>query len=129
MKTRVKRRVTMRVKRRVKLAWIFAPSLFSTVIEPEGNFFTQVWHPGVESESMGWDGWHGMGWEWIVRASSWDGCWLACRPALVSAGHWQSRVIDPKGICFHASVAPRDGVRIHGMGWMAWHVMGMDSKG
>ena len=48
--TKASDKATKRVTKRVKLAWIFAPSLFSTVIEPEGNFFTQVWHPGVEPE-------------------------------------------------------------------------------
>ena len=35
-------------------------------------------------------------------------------------------VIEPEGNFFHASVAHRGGVRIHGMGWMAWGGMGMD---
>ena len=60
------KRVTKRATKRVKLAWIFAQSLFSTVIEPEGNFFTQVWHPGVEPEGNFFTQARGMAVGWPV---------------------------------------------------------------
>ena len=58
------------------------------MIEPEGNFFTQVWHPGVESECMGWDGWHGMELEdvskWMVSRFASDVEECVCHSAAVS---------------------------------------------